>query len=472
MNKNAAILDCTLRDGGFINNWRFGKVCIADILSNLSLSKVDIIEIGYLREDAKKSIHTTEYSKISQIDEIINNLNIKSKLVAIIDYGKFHIDLVDDSINSSLFGLRVTFKKQEIDDALIYCENLMKKGYKVFVQPVSLTDYSDAEILNLVTKVNKINPFSMAIVDTYGFMFKEDILHYLEMIDQNLNEKIALGYHGHNNFQLASSNAMFVIEKSLKRMVIVDSSMYGMGKGAGNAHTELLMNYCNKFQNSQYKIKNILEMIDSYIKPIKERKKWGYDLNYFINGLLEIHPSYVSYLLNKKTLVIESIIEILKKVNSKNKTKFDKLNVDPIYENYIKENILNRKINYALLPKNDLYLVVGPGPSFKKEIKNIKDFLLEKNCKVISTNFIPESIDIDYLLITNNKRLGQLEKHLHNKKNRSFKIIFTSDLDSSKIIPDLTIESLNIDLDENGIFQNSLITVLTFLEQSSLDSVY
>ena len=81
MNKNAAILDCTLRDGGFINNWRFGKVCIADILSNLSLSKVDIIEIGYLREDAKKSIHTTEYSKISQIDEIINNCDLIVSLV-------------------------------------------------------------------------------------------------------------------------------------------------------------------------------------------------------------------------------------------------------------------------------------------------------------------------------------------------------------------------------------------------------
>jgi|APSaa5957512535_1039671.scaffolds.fasta_scaffold27358_2 4-hydroxy 2-oxovalerate aldolase len=472
MNKSIKILDCTLRDGGFVNNWKFGNNCILDILKNLSLSKVDIIEIGYLRDSAKKSIHTTEFSDFSEINEVVSSLNITQNLVAIIDYGMFSIDSVVDSVETSIDGLRVTFKKHEDDDALYFCKKLIEKGYKVFVQPVCITSYNDLEISRLVEKVNKINPFSMAIVDTYGFMFEDDVLRYFKVIDESLNDDILIGYHGHNNYQLASSNSISIIKNSHKRGVIVDSSMYGMGKGAGNAHTEIVANYCNIFQNTDYDIEVMLEIIDSYIIPIKSQNKWGYDLNYFLNALLRVHPNYVQFLIEKKELLMSDTIKILKNINSSKSVSYVESKISSLYNDYYEKNICVGVNDILPTGKNELFLIIGPGKSLIKKETLIKKILKDKKCNVIAINFIPKEVNIDYLLISNNKRFDQLKDRV--KLNKSFSVIFTSNVISSpsEVTSDFTIELDNIEPDKNYIFQNSLISMLEFLKKTNPSLVY
>lgn len=103
----------------------------------------------------------------------------------------------------SIDGIRVTFHEDEIDEALIYGKQLMDKGYKIFIQPVGTTSYSDGSLLELIRKVNNLKPVAFYLVDTLGIMYKNDLLRMFYLLDNNLDESISLGFHSHNNLQLS-----------------------------------------------------------------------------------------------------------------------------------------------------------------------------------------------------------------------------------------------------------------------------
>ena len=115
-------------------------------------------------------------------------------------------------------------------EAIQFCHEVKKLGYKVFVQAVSITSYSDRELLDLVDLVNDLEPYAMSLVDTYGLLHQDNLLHYFQLLNYNLKPSIAIGYHSHNNFQLAYSNSMEVLREPADRTVLVDATLYGMGK--------------------------------------------------------------------------------------------------------------------------------------------------------------------------------------------------------------------------------------------------
>ena len=113
-------------------------------------------------------------------------------------------------------------------------------GYKVFVQAVSITTYSDSDLLELAGLVNDLHPYAMSMVDTYGLLHQSNLYHIFEVLDANLKPDIRIGYHAHNNFQMGYANGIEMIEAKTDRDMLVDGSLYGMGKSAGNAPLELL----------------------------------------------------------------------------------------------------------------------------------------------------------------------------------------------------------------------------------------
>ena len=411
--KNIDILDCTLRDGGFVNDWDFGGFIIRDIVSRLDKAKIDIIEVGYIDDSATYSANRAMYSCTADIDRCLSYVNVDiAMLVAIIDYGSCSIERIDDRINSILDGIRLTFKKNEIDAAICFSEQIKRKGYKLFLQPVSITSYTETELLELVQKANSIEPFAFSIVDTYGLMFKEDLKYYFHLINRNLIRTISIGYHPHNNYLNAFTNCTELLRSldGMPRKIILDVSLRGMGKSAGNAHTELLANYMNEKYQTAYEMNQLLEIIDSHIMPIYRHSPWGYSIEYFISASHDCHPDYVKYLISQGTLSIESINNILHSLPSNTKLSYDKTNIEELYFAYQAQHIDDTTAcNYlgSVIARKPI-LIIAPGKSITMYQEQIENRISAERPYVIAVNFIPDSILVDCVFVSNAKRYAML----------------------------------------------------------------
>ena len=136
-------------------------------------------------------------------------------------------------------------------------------------------------MLDYVTKINEIKPYAFSIVDTYGLLDIKSMTRYFYLIDNNLDKDIKLGYHEHNNFQLGFSNTMHFLSMETDRELIADSTVYGMGKSAGNCPSELLAMYLNEYYNKNYDLSQLLEIIDTDLMTIYQKKYWGYKYDFY-----------------------------------------------------------------------------------------------------------------------------------------------------------------------------------------------
>ena len=168
MNK-IEILDCTLRDGGYINDFAFTERGIRKIINQLTLAGIDIVECGFL-EDNNNDKEYSLYTKVEQIKNLLPTVHRNTMYVAMACYGEYDISQLSNCDGSSIDGIRVTFHYTEIDGALDYCRCIMEKGYKVFVQPVGTTSYTDEQLISLIKSVNELNPYAFYLVDTLGLM--------------------------------------------------------------------------------------------------------------------------------------------------------------------------------------------------------------------------------------------------------------------------------------------------------------
>ena len=302
-NKSVKILDCTLRDGGYVNDWNFGADNIKSIISGLDLAGVDFIECGFMR-DGEDSSEKSLYARLENLTSIIPSGVARERLVAMIDYGTCSLDSIDKCDTTFIEGIRVIFKKEKIKEALPFCKAIKEKGYKLFIQAISITSYSDMEMLEYVGQINEVQPYAFSIVDTYGLLDNKSLERYFYLIDNNLDPNIKLGYHEHNNFQLGFSNTIKFLSMDTERELIADATVYGMGKSAGNCASELLAMHLNSYYGKVYDINQLLEIVDTDLMPIYQKCYWGYKYNFYISALQACHPNYVKYLLDKKNLCL------------------------------------------------------------------------------------------------------------------------------------------------------------------------
>lgn len=456
------LLDCTLRDGGYVNNWEFEYDTIISIFKRLVDANLEIIEVGFLDDREEFNINRTIQPTTKCYDEIFKDCDKKNTLVfAMIDYGTCKIENISDCKDTFLDGIRVIFKKPSAKKALEFGKQLIEKGYKVCFQLVSITAYSDRDILDLVDEVNKLDSYCVSIVDTYGLLHNDDLLHYYQLLDHNLNKNIILGYHAHNNFQLAYSNCIEVIKHNTSREIVVDGTIYGMGKSAGNATLELLAMFLNKTCGKKYDINQILEVIDTNIMKIYNKKYWGYNLLYYLSASNDCHPNYVNYLLSKKTLSVKSINEILKIIPDNNKLDYDSNIIKELYERYQKSmEFKETDISELLNSINDRHiLVLGPGKSMLENESDIKKYIEENNPIIFAVNFIPEKVKCDYLFISNSKRYSMMCNDYRLLKNIT-KVIATSNITSVGKPFDYVLNYEKLLDKEEMICDNSLIMLL------------
>ena len=246
-NKDIKILDCTLRDGGYVNNFELQNDVILSILQKLVFAKIDIIECGFLDEKKGRDFDYLRFKDINVINNLLKNVeNINSQFVAMLEYGKYNVEklsYVNKSANNIITGIRLSFRKSKYRKIINTAKEIIKKNYDLFIQPIATELYSDNEILDLIHICNDLNIKAMYIVDTHGSMMREDIRRLFYLFDRNLRKDIALGFHSHNNLQMSYANAIDFIDisRDSSRDIFIDSSIYGMGRGAGNLNTELLL---------------------------------------------------------------------------------------------------------------------------------------------------------------------------------------------------------------------------------------
>ena len=269
------VLDCTLRDGAYVTNGLFGDKNINGITSCLKSAGVDIIECGWLKD--------FEHQKDSVFYE--NTEGLLPNYALMFDYGKYNIQklLPGNGI------IRIAFYKDDLDKISFVAEAVKNKGYKVFLQASNTIAYSKKELEHLCKRANFIGVDSIYIVDSFGSMFPEDLQKILPIYEEIVDKNIKIGFHSHNNIQLSLALSIQFIN-STERDIIIDSSLCGIGRGAGNTQTELLLEYLNR-QGSYYKTEFIREGIEKYIEPLYKKYNWSYNYQRAFRGLNGLHPN-------------------------------------------------------------------------------------------------------------------------------------------------------------------------------------
>lgn len=411
------ILDCTLRDGGYQNDCRFGFENQKKIVSGLIEAGVDIIECGFLMNTVTYEPDVTRFTSLNQVRHIIPQNREGKIFVVLTDYGKYNSDDIPAYDGTSVDGLRVAFHKKDCIGALEECRHIKNKGYKVFIQAMVSVSYSDEEFLDLITRVNELEPYAFYIVDSFGMMKRNDLIRFFYLVEHNLKENIKIGFHSHNNLQLAYSNAQSLVDLHSKRQLIIDSSIYGMGRGAGNLNTELFIKYLNENDEGDYNIKPLLTIIDEILNEFYQRNYWGYSLPNYLSASHNAHPNYAAYLDDKKTLTVEAMNEIFDMMDENKRLSYDQNYIEDLYLRYMATGRVqdNHKAELKNKLKGKKVLLIAPGKSSITEQYKIVAFATQSDVVTISINFNYPIINTDYIFLSNLRRFRELENDKRNK---------------------------------------------------------
>ena len=408
---NVRILDCTLCDGGEINDWAFNDQQIIGIINSLIESRVDIIECGYLSEVKGSSNNSTLYDSIDTIEERLANTRLIHKMhpcVATIKHNE--VDgrrLPPRSGDGLLSGFRVTFPKRDVRSGMTLVGLLLDKGYDVFVEPLVTVRYSDYELRQLAEEVARIRPSAMYVVDSFGSMEQDKLIRLFRVVDGVLPPDIAVGFHLHNNMQMAYTNAMGLCEQGNTRPIIIDASIYGMGKGAGNLNTELFAEYLNRLGKDRYRLPPFLEMIDSYLDPIRRDRFWGYTVAHFLSGVTQCHPDYASYLFEKRTLPVAVIRELLERIVPEERDSFNTQLIEQLYIRYQSERF-EVQHDQELDLHSQPVLILATGTSVEREQSRVLKTIEDTKSMVICVNHKTNlPLKPSYYFFSNQKRYNE-----------------------------------------------------------------
>lgn len=464
--KSVKMLDCTLRDGGYCNQWRFGDENIHRILEGLVESGIDIIECGFLSNRISFSKDSTKFCLLQNIEKKIPDNHGSSIFVCMINYGEYKLEDIPPCNGKGIRGIRVAFHKKDMKEALEFCKGIQEKGYLVFVQAMVSLSYRDEEFLQLIYEVNTFSPYAFYIVDSFGVMKRKDLLRLFYMVEHNLKDGIYIGFHSHNNMQLAYSNAQAIVDNPTMRNIIIDSSICGMGRGAGNLNTELFVGYLNDSQGTTYLLKPLLNIIDDILSGFYQQNPWGYSLPNYLSAKHNIHPNYASYLDSKKTLTIEGMDELFSIMDEEKKVSYDKNYIEELYIQYMSLG-QSREIHFQELKEkfaNKEVMLIAPGHSLVEEKERVLKLIGRRGLPVVCINFEFAEIDADFLFVSNQRRFKRLDVQKHHK------CIVTSNILSTDVY--LNVEYKDLLNAEPSVRDNAGLMAIKFLMRLGVAKIY
>ena len=466
--KNVKVLDCTLRDGGRIIDCAFPDQEIKEISEKLANAKIDIVEVGFLRDWRKVNYqgNSTFFTDVEQIRPFVDKNKSGVMYVAFIDFGMCDIDTLKPCDGTSIDGIRFGFTKKNYDEAkeevIRWARIIKERGYKLFVQGVNSLNYTDRELLEIVDMVNEIHPYSFGIVDTYGAMYMDDVDRLYGLIDHNMLHDICINFHSHNNYQLSFAFAQEVIKLSgsSSRQIIIDGTLGGIGKVAGNLNTELIVDYLVRKKHYDYEFEDILDMLDDYIYKYSLEHKWGYSTAAMMEGVYKSHPNNVIYLTEKFRLDTKDIGKILSMIDPAARQRYDYDNIQRLYTEYVADKVDDYEAVQKLkeiAEGKEVFLMV-PGNTLNTHREQIDRYIQDNKPVVISVNFVADELSA-YAFFGNAKRYGNLKA-----KRAKRKVIISSNVKTDNE-NDIVVNYHSLINRGYKYFENSTIMLLNLLKR-------
>ncbi len=460
---NLMLLDCTLRVGGYVNNWKWGFNTARDIIQALVKSKVDVVEVGFSRNVDNYNPDISVCNYIEELNRLLPDNPGNTMFSGMAMRSNYDITKLSPYSGSGIEMIRITAHDYDIEEGMDFAKEVKNKGYKLSINTIKIMGYSDRRILWIIEQVNKIQPYQFSIVDTFGSMKRRDLDRIVSLVDNNLDRNIRVALHLHENMSLSCSLAQKYVDKHLNRSVAIDGSLMGMGRIPGNLPIELIADYLNEYADKAYDIDYLMDAIQDYIAPIKGTPEWGYTPAYFLSARFNLHRNYAEHYLKKGDLTNRDINHILARIDTSKKTAFDKDYADKLYEEYKDHRIDDSKDRKKLIDAmgGKTVLLIAPGSTVTSHKNSILDYIEKEKPIIISVNFLPDEIKSDYAFFSNNKRYNKIESF-------SCKTVVTSNISDDKADYVIDYNSLSGAFDQ-GL--NSLIMVIKLLKDVGVKEI-
>lgn len=343
MGKNIYLLDATLRDGGQgledlhkngFSDKIFSEEIKHNIIESLGNSNVDIIEIGTMGPSVDDKSKFAIYQNVEELSKYLPEKRNLNALYAGLYIGPdTDVNEIPDWNPSLVEGIRVILRYSELQKSLDYCAALSAKGYKVFVQPMLTMRYTDAELDMVIQAANKMKAYACYFVDSYGYMQPQDVKRLFDYYDARLDKDIKIGFHAHNNMNLAFSNVQYFLNIDSDRDIIIDSCATGMGQGAGNLQTELIIPYLNENYGKNYDYDSVLDICDVLDNKMIPDDLWGYSVARLLPAVYKTAYKYGLMMRNKYHLSFRQMSKILREMPDANRMRFTPQDLESILEN-------------------------------------------------------------------------------------------------------------------------------------------
>ncbi len=430
--KNINILDCTLRDGGYYNNWNFKDNLIKSYLKLMNKLRIKYVEFGFISFTSNlnntgnvnrvllKKIQFPNQMKIGVMINTKEMLDLNGKA----DKEKIKI-LFQKKLSDKINFIRFAFNLSELSQLLIILKDKRFDKYEIFLNLMQASEISSRELKKIIKliEIKRIKYFYLA--DSFGSFKNSSIKKIFSQLIKNYDGNI--GFHAHDNLGLAYSNATKVLKLGAN---FIDSTLLGMGRGAGNLKTETIYNHLYKGSHS----KEIKKFNDKFFHPLLKKYSWGKNVYYKYAGINRIHPTYVQEILTNKNYQKKDYFKILEYLKKSDTKKYDPYNLYNF--NHFNNNNGHSLTNIIKFFKKEKIILLGPNKinnrvkdKIRKLIKNQKYL-----CIAINSSKIIDEYFINYRVLSHPQRILSDMNFL--LKNKTKKIIPLSLL-KNKIIKKL-----------------------------------
>ena len=286
------VLDCTIRDGGLINNHYFTDEFVRAVYEALSKSGIDYMELGYRSSKLlypTKEYGAWKYCDDDKIKEIIDGIESNVKLSIMVDAYRVKEQEFAPVDESPIDMVRAATYVKQIDPAIELVKKCHDLGYETTVNIMAISKEIEPDLVEALDQLAKSPVDVVYVVDSFGALYCEQIEYLVKLYKEHLPGK-EIGVHCHNNQQLAFGNT---IEGIIHDANYLDGSLFGIGRGPGNCCLELIIGF---LKNPKFDLMPILQVIQDYMLPMRDEIEWGYIIPYMLTGIMNEHPrSAIAY---------------------------------------------------------------------------------------------------------------------------------------------------------------------------------
>ncbi|PKG43432.1 aldolase catalytic domain-containing protein [Psychroflexus sp. MES1-P1E] len=346
------ILDCTIRDGGYYTNWDFSDQLVNTYIKTFNDLPVDYLEVGYRSKPQKGYLGKYFYCPVP----VLKELKVKSnkKLAIILNEKDVRAEDAEEllaPIKNYVTMIRMAIDPKNFERALTLAQKVKELGFEVAFNVMYMSTWKEEKgFLELIPQVDGIVDY-FYMVDSFGGVYPEDVRETIALVRSKTD--IKLGFHGHNNLEMALANTLTAIQEGVD---MVDATITGMGRGAGNLKTELLLTVLQSHNKLNFDYNALTKIVDDFTQ-LQNEYDWGTNLPYMVSGANSLPQKQVMEWVSKRYYSFNSIIRAL---NNQSQGRVDNKEL-PKLESQAK--------NYSKV------LIVGGGPSIKEFSKTLELYL-------------------------------------------------------------------------------------------------